>query len=76
MRSAILRAGKQESGAAIQSFKSEPGLDDHQFKQEELESVGEASQVCYACTWHELDDWSVNNLARAVTKWTQACDRR
>ena len=31
------------------------------------------------CTWHELDDmtffWSVNKLARSVTKWTQACDR-
>ena len=33
-----------------------------------------------ACTWHDLVDqtfsWSVNKLARAVTKWTQACDRR
>ena len=37
-------------------------LDDHEFKQEELESVGELSEVCSqiviknACTWHELDD--------------------
>ena len=33
-----------------------------------------------SCTWHELVDlthlWSVNKLARSVTKWTQACDRR
>ena len=33
-----------------------------------------------ACTWHESGRndilWSVNNLARSVTKWTQACDRR
>ena len=40
---------------------SSPCLDDHQFKQEELESVGELSEVCShflkkASTWHELDD--------------------
>ena len=34
-----------------------------------------------SCIWHELDVLtfclrSVNKLARAVTKWTQACDRR
>ena len=31
-----------------------------------------------ACTWRESEDipWSVNKLARSVTKWTQACDRR
>ena len=32
-----------------------------------------------ACTWHELVGpdilWSVNKLARSVTKWTGACDR-
>ena len=33
-----------------------------------------------ACSCHELDDLTFcgffNKLARAVTKWTQACDRR
>ena len=38
---------------------SNPCLDDHHFKKEELESVGELSKVCShidlnACTWHEL----------------------
>ena len=60
-------------------------LDDHQFKQEELESVGESSQVCsqivlkcmYLARLGRLDIlWSANKLAGAVTKWTQACDRR
>ena len=32
-----------------------------------------------ACTWHVLGDpilWSVNKLARSITKWTKACDKR
>ena len=33
-----------------------------------------------AYTWHVLDDliclWSVNKLARLITKWTKACDKR
>ena len=69
-----------------QFFKvSSPCLDDHQFKQEELESVGKLSQVfsqivlkCLHLARVGRPDilWSVNKLARAVTKWTQACDRR
>ena len=64
---------------------SSPCLDDHQFKQEELESVGELSQVCsqnvlkylYLARIERPDIlWSVNKLARAVTKEPQACDRR
>ena len=54
-------------------------------KKEELESVGELSQECSQIV---LKCWyvarigrpdilrSVNKLARAVAKWTQACDRR
>ena len=62
-----------------------PCLDDHQLKQEELESVGELSEVCtqivltclYLARIGRLDIlWSANKLARSVTKWTQACDRR
>ena len=69
-----------------QFFKvSSPCLDDHQFKQEELESVGELSQVFSQIVWKCLylarigrPDilWSVNKLATSVTKWTQACDKR
>ena len=62
-------------------------LDDHNFKKEELESVGELSDVCsqivlkclymYLARTGRLDIlWSVNKLARSVTKWTRACDRR
>ena len=58
--------------------------DDHQFK-EELGSVGELSKVCsqivlkclyLACIGGPDTLWSVNKLARTVTKWTRACDRR
>ena len=64
---------------------STPGLDDHHLKKEELESVGELSKVCcqidakclyLARTGRPDILWSVNKLARAVTKWTRACDRR
>ena len=64
---------------------STPGLDDHHFKKDELESVGELSKVCcqivlksvYLARIGRPDIlWSVNKLARAVTKWTRACDRR
>ena len=64
---------------------SSPCFDDHQFKQEELESVGELSEVCSQIVSKRLylarigrPDilWSVNKLARSVTKRTQACDMR
>ena len=64
---------------------SHPCLDDHQIKKEELENKGELSEVCshivlkclYLARIGRPDIlWSVNKLARSVTKWTQACDRR
>ena len=64
---------------------SSPCLDDHQIKKEELENKGELSEVCahnvlkclYLARIGRPDIlWSVNKLARSVTKWTQACDRR
>ena len=64
---------------------STPCLDDHQFKEEELGSVGELSKVCsqivVKCLYLARNcrpdiPWSVNKLARAVTKWTRACDKR
>ena len=60
-------------------------IDDHHFKEEELKSVGELSKVCsqivlkclYMARIGRPDIlWSVNKLARAVTKWTKACDKR
>ena len=59
-------------------------MDDHQFK-EENESVGDLSAVCsqivlkcqHLASIGRLDIlWSVNKVARAVTKWTNSCDKR
>ena len=64
---------------------STPCIDDHHFKEEELKSVGELSQACsqivlkclYLARIGRLDIlWSVNQLARSITKWTKACDKR
>ena len=63
---------------------STPCVDDHHFKEEELKSVGELSQVCsqivlkcpYLARFGRPDIWSVNKLARSITKWTKACDKR
>ena len=60
-------------------------MEDHQFKEEENESVGELSTVCsqivLKCLYlarigRPVILWSVNKLARAVTKWTKASDKR
>ena len=69
-----------------QLFKvSTPCIDDHHFKEEEMKSVGELSQVCsqvvlkclYLARIGRPDIlWSVNKLARSITKWTKACDTR
>ena len=62
---------------------SNPCFDDHQFKVE-LKSVGELSNVCspivlkclYLARIGRPDIlWSVNKLARTITKWTRACDK-
>ena len=64
---------------------STPCIDDHHFKEEEMKSVGELSQVCsrivlkclYLARIGRADiPWSVNKLARSITKWTRACDKR
>ena len=63
---------------------STPCIADHQFKEEELGSVGELSKACSQIVLKRLHLalivrpdilWSVNKLARAVTKWTKACDK-
>ena len=62
-----------------------PCMDDHQTKEEENESAGGLStvwsQIVLKCLYLARivgPDilWSVNKLARAVTKWTKACDKR
>ena len=56
-----------------------------QLKKEELETVGEFSDACSQIVlkcWYSARIgrlailWSVNNLARSVTKWTRTCERR
>ena len=64
---------------------STPCIDDHHFKEEELKSVGElskvSSQIVLKCLYLARVGrpdilWSVNKLARSITKWTKACDKR
>ena len=64
---------------------STPCIDDHHFKEEETKSVRELSNTCsqivlkclYLARIGRLDIlWSANKLARAITKWTKACDKR
>ena len=64
---------------------SSPCIDDHHFKEEEMKSVGELSHVyslivlkcSYLARIGRPDIlWSVNKLARSITKWTKACDKR
>ena len=64
---------------------STPCIDDHHFKEEELESVGELSKVCFqmvlkclclARTGRPDILWSVHKLARSITKWSKSCDTR
>ena len=55
------------------------------FKEEDLKSVGELSKKCsqivleclYLARIGRPDIlWSMNKLARSITKWTKACDKR
>ena len=64
---------------------STPCIDDHHFKEEELKYVWELSKVrsqivlkCLHLARTLKPDilWSVNKLARSITKWTKACDKR
>ena len=64
---------------------STPCIDDHHFKEEETKSVGELSNTCtqivLKCLYLERIGrpdilWSVNKVARPITIWTKACDKR
>ena len=63
---------------------STPCIDDHHSNEEELKSVGELSKVCsqivlkciYLTRIGRPDIlWSVNQVARSITKWTKARDK-
>ena len=64
---------------------STPCVDDHHFKEEEMKSFAELSHVCsqIVLKWLYMARigrpdilWSVNKLARSITKWPKACDKR
>ena len=64
---------------------STPCIADRHSKEEELKSVGELSKVCsqivLKCLYlarigRPYILWSVNKLARSITKLTKACDKR
>ena len=65
----------------LYNIVSTPCIDDLHFKEEEMKSVGELSQVCsqivlkclYLARIGKPDIlWSVNKLARSITKWTKS----
>ena len=83
MRGKILRIGEQNISTFFKV--ATPCIDDHQFKEEEMGSVGEWSKVlsqnvlkclCLARIGRPEFLWSVNKMARAITKWTRTCDKR
>ena len=62
-----------------------PCIDDHHFKEEEMKSVWRivTSMLSNCSKMFILGRigrpdilWSVNKLARSITKWTKACDKR
>ena len=62
-----------------------PCIVDYQSKEDELKSVAKLSRVIFANVLACVDLarvgrpdilWSVNNLARPITKWTRSCDKR
>ena len=80
----VLRICRQESWAITQSFKSLLWMIINSRKRNLNQRVNCQkfapilySKCLYLARIGRPDIlWSVNNLARAVTKWTQACDRR
>ena len=77
----------KDSGVGPQQLYtvSAPCIDDHHFKEEELKSLGELSKVCSQIVLKCLHLarigrpdilWSVNKLARSITKWTKPCEKR
>ena len=83
LRGTVLRLSEQEGTATIQGFQSVPGRSPNEKRKNRKK--GAFSEVCshfvlkclYLARVGRPDTlWSVNKLARSVTRWTQACDRR
>ena len=64
-------------------YVATPALDDHQLTSEDFETKGELSaeaarivlKALYVARMNRMDVlWSVNSLAREVTRWNRACD--
>ena len=62
-----------------------PCIDDHHFKEEEMKCVGDCNKFALKLFSKFLHLarigrpdilWSVNKLARSITKWTRACAKR
>ena len=75
------------SGKTVDSLKSvaTPNLDDHLIAPEDFAAKGELSPVAarivlkalYLARMNRPDAiWTVNYLARHVTRWSAACDKR
>ena len=83
MSGAILWVCKQDESTTPQSMNSMHWWPS--FVEEEMKSLGEVSKISphtvlkclYLARIGRLDIWcSVNKLARSITKWTKACDKR
>ena len=75
------------SGKDVSSLKkvATPCIDDHQLSEEDFTTSGQLAPVAARIVLkilyfalHERPDllWSVNTLAREVTRWNVACDKR
>ena len=80
----ILWVGEQNDSTTLESINSMHWRPSFQ-KEEELKSVGPLSKVCsqivlkcsyLSCIGRPDILWSVKELARSITKWTKACDKR
>ena len=77
----------QLANLKIENLKSveTPCMDDHQFNPEDFESKGELGGIAarvvlkalYVARLGRPDClWTINHLARYVTDWNKACDKR
>ena len=75
------------SGSSASSFKpvATPNLDDHQLSEQDFTTTGKLTscaakivlKVLYLARVNRLDLlWTVNTLAREVSRWNVACDKR
>ena len=80
-KKSVERYGELTNRTTQQLHKvSTPCIDDHHFKEEETKSENchmYALKLFYLARIGRPDIlWSVNKLARSITKWTKACDKR